>query len=347
MVPRSTSRSSACTVTPSRQWWPAARRRCCATPLPRSCFRPAASARSDSPPSQSADRTLAGGAMPLDPDVATAAPQSDLADSWNADRVLLYHVGLGAGARATDPAELAYVNERHLKVLPTFSVIPGFEAVRPVMLGPGLDYNTSRLLHGEQDLVVHNPLPAQASVITTPAVEAVYDKGKAGLLVLRGETRASDGTPLCTNRFRLFIRGEGGFGGDSGPSPEPWEVGGEPALRVEVPTLPQQAAIYRLSGDRNPLHIDPQYAKKAGFDRPILHGLCTYGMVCKALVECALDGDPTVVASWKARFASSVYPGETLVAKIWRREDGLMTEVTVRGRDTIVLSHGVLKLHDR
>jgi acyl dehydratase len=282
--------------------------------------------------------------MPLNPDIAIAAPQSEFLDSWDANRVLLYHVGLGAGDRPTDPAELAYVNERHLKVLPTFSVIPGFEAVRPAMQGPGLDYKISRMLHGEQDLVVHNPLPPEASVVTTPAVEAVYDKGKAALLVLRAQTRAIDGTLLCTNRFRLFIRGEGGFGGDGGPAAEPWEVGGDPALRAEVATLPQQAAIYRLSGDRNPLHIDPAFAARAGFDRPILHGLCTYGMVCKAVVDRLLDGDTTAVGGWSARFAGSVYPGETLVVSAWKHDEGFLVQAEIAERGVVALSHGVLRL---
>jgi acyl dehydratase len=282
--------------------------------------------------------------MPIDPDVALAERYPDHADSWEAKRVILYHLGLGAGSRPVDTDELEYVNERVLKVLPTFSVIPGFEAVRPSVQGAGLDYHLSRMLHGEQELVIHSPLPPAAEITTTPTVEAVYDKGKAALLVLRADTRTTDGVELCTNRFKLFIRGEGGFGGDSGPPATPWEVTGEPLLRAEVPTLPQQAAIYRQSGDLNPLHIDPAAAAKAGFDRPILHGLCTWGMVCKTLVDLHLDGDTTAVASWSGRFAGSVYPGETLVVEAWRQDGDLLVKVGLKERELVALSHGVLRL---
>src|SRR5579863_1142449 len=132
--------------------------------------------------------------MPLDPDLAVATVYPDLEDSWDADRVILYHLGLGAGAKPLDPAELAYVNERQLKVLPTFSVIPGFEGVRPAVQGPGLDYRLARMLHGEQELVVHAPLPVRAEVVTHPSVEAVYDTGSAALAVLKAETSTVDGT---------------------------------------------------------------------------------------------------------------------------------------------------------
>jgi acyl dehydratase len=283
--------------------------------------------------------------MPVDPHLARATVYPDKPDSWDADRVILYHLGLGAGAARTNRSELEYVSElSELKVLPTFSVIPGFEAVRPAVQGPGLDYHLSQMLHGEQDLVVHAPLPADASIMTTPCVEAVYDKGKAALAILRADTRTDDGTPLCTNRFSLFIRKEGGFGGDPSPAQEPWEVTGEPTFEVEQPTLPQQAAIYRLSGDRNPLHIDPAFAKRAGFDSPILHGLCSYGIVCKAVVDHVLDGDTSAVARWSCRFAGSVFPGETLVTRIWRQDKRLLVEVLVKDSGVVALSNGILEV---
>lgn len=281
--------------------------------------------------------------MPIDLDLALSSTYRPTADSWDADRVLLYHLGLGAGA-SLEESELAYVNERNLKVLPTFSVIPAFGAALPAIRGPGLDYNVARMLHGEQELQVFAPLPPAAEIVTTPTVESVWDKGKAAVIVVRADTNLADGTPLCTNRFKLFARGEGGFGGDPGPKVVAPVPEGEPTRTFEIPTLPQQAAIYRLSGDRNPLHIDPGFARRGGFDRPILHGLCSWGMVCKGVVDELLDGDVTAVAGWSSRFAGSVYPGETLVVRAWQRQKDVLVEANVKESGVAALSNAVLTL---
>lgn len=282
--------------------------------------------------------------MPIDAELACSSEYPEQSDAWDETRVILYHLGLGAGDPPTDDGELDYVYERRLKVLPAFAAIPGFEAVRTALHGPGLDYRLSQLLHGEQDIVLHSPLPTAAAIVSTPRVESVHDKGKAALVVLRADARTVEGEQLFTARFGLFIRGEGGFGGPPTPTPPPWEPRGEPIATFEQPTLPQQALIYRLSGDRNPMHVDPGFAAKGGFEQPILHGLCTYGMVCKGVVDHVLGGDVTAMMRWSARFAAPALPGETLVSRLWHQDDVVLVETIVKDRGVVALTRGVAEL---
>ncbi|TMK87076.1 MAG: 3-alpha,7-alpha,12-alpha-trihydroxy-5-beta-cholest-24-enoyl-CoA hydratase, partial [Actinobacteria bacterium] len=210
----------------------------------------------------------------------------------------------------------------------------------------GLSINPMMLLHGEQDLVLHKPLPVRAKVENSGRVAAVYDKGKGALVVIETETKDETGDLLCTNRFSAFIRGEGGFGGESGPQP-----GNEPPARdadqvVESPTLPQQALLYRLSGDKNPLHADPNMAALGGFDRPILHGLCSYGIVCKAAVDNALGGDVTKVGRYQARFSGVVFPGETIVTSMWREGDQVILSASTKERGTPVITNAAITIKE-
>jgi acyl dehydratase len=283
--------------------------------------------------------------MPIDPEKALGAKLAEAEASWNADRVILYHLGIGAGVPPTDPGELEYAYERNLKVLPSFGVIPVFSSLGGLAQVPGLQFNFAMLLHGEQDIEIHKPIPPMAKITSQPRVAGIYDKGKAALVVLEVESRESGGEKLFTNRFSLFLRGEGGFGGDSGP-----KAGNQPPERqpdhvVESPTLPQQALLYRLSGDRNPLHADPDFAKLGGFDKPILHGLCSYGIVCKAAVDHALGGEPAKVARYQARFAGVVYPGETIVTSLWKESDTIFVQAKTKERDTPVITNAAIGVH--
>ena len=283
--------------------------------------------------------------MPVDPSRAVGALVGDTTASWDEDRVILYHLALGAGSDPVAPGELEYCYEPGLKVLPSFGVIPAQAAMSGLFGVPGLSFNPMLLLHGEQELEVLAPrVPPAATARSVGRVAAVYDKGKAALVVIEVDTTGPSGEPMFRNRFSLFLRGEGGFGGDPGPRGAEPPPDAAPDLVVESPTLPQQALLYRLLGDKNPLHADPAFAAAGGFERPILHGLCSYGIACKAVVDGMLGGDTTAVAGYRARFAGVVVPGDTVVTSLWRRDDRIYLEASNKERGTPVLTRGMVTL---
>ncbi|HJO22119.1 MAG: MaoC/PaaZ C-terminal domain-containing protein [Myxococcota bacterium] len=280
--------------------------------------------------------------MPIDPSQALGAELGEGQTSYTKDQVILYHLGVGAGQPATDPKELEYTYEKNLKVLPSFGVIPTFGSMGNIAKVPGMKFDFAMLLHGEQDLVVHQPIPPEATLTNKVRIAEIWDKRKAALVVLEVDSADESGEPLFTNRFSLFLRGEGGFGGESGPKVGNVAPEREPDGVVERPSLPQQALIYRLSGDKNPLHADPEFAKLAGFDTPITHGLCSYGIVCKAIVDDVLGGDVTKVARYQARFAGVAFPGETYVVSYWNEGDKIVFEAKSKERDAKIISNAAI-----
>jgi acyl dehydratase len=266
--------------------------------------------------------------MPIDPSKARGAQLPESEASYTQDQVILYHLGLGigAGSAQVDPKQLEYTYEKDLKVLPSFAVIPAFGAMGGLGSIPGMDFNFAMLLHGEQDIQIHKPIPTAQKLKISGSIPEIYDKGKAALVIMESVAKDESDEPLFTNRFSLFIRGEGGFGGDSGPKAGNKAPERAPDGQVETTTLPQQALLYRLSGDKNPLHADPDFAKMAGFDQPIIHGLCSYGIALKAVIDDALDGDTSKVARYQARFAGVAFPGETYITSYWKEGDKIFLE---------------------
>ncbi|MEU5898418.1 MULTISPECIES: MaoC/PaaZ C-terminal domain-containing protein [Streptomyces] len=270
--------------------------------------------------------------MPIDAEKAVAAEPRSAEITWDHKDIQLYHLGLGAGRPATDPAELRYTLESRLHVLPSFATVAGAGmGVVGGLSAPGIEVDLAAVLHGGQSITLHRPIPVAGKAVTTSRVAAVYDKGKAAILVLRSEVADGDG-PLWTSDAQIFVRGEGGFGGDRGPSTRLPAPEGDPDLEVERPVREDQALLYRLSGDWNPLHADPEFAALAGFDRPILHGLCTYGMTLKAVVDTQLDGDVSRVRGYSTRFTGVVFPGETLRIRMWRGDGRVQATVTAAER---------------
>jgi acyl dehydratase len=259
--------------------------------------------------------------------------------SWK-DAVLY---ALGVGARLPD--ELDYLYEgAGPRVLPTFAVVPSFDAMVDVCSRLGA--NMAMVVHGEQTIRLHRPIPPQGSFATTAVVTGIYDKGKGALCVVEASTRDERGEPVFDNVFSIFVRGAGGFGGERGPqvtAPEPPE-GAAPAFSITETTTAEQAALYRLSGDLNPLHIAPAMAQAVGFERPILHGLCTYGFAGRALLRAACGGDPARLLSLSARFSAPVLPGDALTTQGWQVEPNRWLLRVTTGDGKVVLSNGVAEV---
>ena len=285
--------------------------------------------------------------MPIDRDKALKHEFADGEGGWERDDVILYHLGVGAGVPNTDPSELEYTYEKNLKVLPSFPTTVRTGVTTNIFAVPGLEFNPALLLHGEQDIEIHQPLPPEAKFRGSARIVDIYDKGKAALLILEISTTDPSGARLFTSRMSLFLRGEGNFGGPSGPKVANEAPDREPDGVIESETLPQQALLYRLNGDKNPLHCDPDFAKSAGFDTPIIHGLCSYGIVCKAVVDSALDGDVSQVARYQARFRGVGFPGETYLTRYWREGDRILIDSSSKQRNSIIISNAAITLRDR
>ena len=211
----------------------------------------------------------------------------------------------------------------------------------PAVKFPGIDIELSKVLHASEAVEVPGPIPPAGTGVAVTRFTEIWDKAKAA--VIWSETTVNDptGTLLWKQKRSIFARGEGGFGGDRGPSTSQAAPDRAPDFELSVPTSPSQALLYRMCGDRNPLHSDPDFAAAAGFPRPILHGLCTYGMTCKALVDNLLDGDVSRLKSFGARMAGVVFPGETLKVRVWKSDDSYAAVVTAPDRDDAVALAGV------
>jgi acyl dehydratase len=281
--------------------------------------------------------------MPLNLDAvgSTSPPQER---SWTARDCLIYALGVGAGALDATGFELEFTTENSTdvtqRVLPTFATIAGQGGPPLGRLGA---FNPAMLVHGSQSIELHGPIPPEGSVQTVSTLSGIFDKGSGALVVIDSvSVDPKSGEARFTSQSSLFIRGEGGFGGDRGPKAEaPVPIGRDPDEIVTYSTRPDQALLYRLSGDRNPLHSDPVFAKQAGFDRPILHGLCTYGFTGRALLHSVCGSDPARFGAMRARFSKPTYPGDTLTISIWA-DGGEARFRTDNQRGETVLDGGVL-----
>ena len=279
--------------------------------------------------------------MPINPD-AVGTRSEPARRRWDSKDALIYALGVGAGA--TDPLdELEFTTEntsgKEQRALPTIAVVLGPLGGAFGAIG---SFNPAMLVHGEQGITLHREIPVEGELEAVSEITGIYDKGKGAVVVTESKaTLVGSGKPLFDTRMSAYIRGEGGWGGDRGPSGNPNQAPDrDPDETVELQTRTDQALIYRLSGDRNPLHSDPSFAAMGGFDRPILHGLCTYGFTGRGLLHALCGGDPARFRGMDARFSSPVMPGESLTVKAWNDGDGSAVFQTCGADGRVVIDAG-------
>lgn len=284
--------------------------------------------------------------MPIDYPAILDLKETGKPYSYTDRDTMLYALGIGLGSDPKNVAELPFVYEQELRAVPTLATVVAWGAGVPT---ERLGVNYKLVLHGEEKTVLHRPMPAAASLMADSSVVEVYDKGEGKGAIIVRETvlrDAGDGEKIATLIRTIVARGDGGSGGSDGPTPSPHPIPDrEPDKIIEYRTAGNQAAIYRLCGDRNPLHIDPKRGKAAGFEGPILHGLCTYGFTCRAVLEAFCDFEPERIASHQARFSAVVFPGDTLRIRLWREDERtILFEADVPERNVVVIRNGLTQL---
>jgi acyl dehydratase len=269
---------------------------------------------------------------------------------------MLYALGVGMGQDPMNETELPFVYEKNLKVIPTAATVLAAGARAAANAGPApqmpeghrpSQINFLMVVHGEQKVELHKPLPTKGTFTVEGRTVGAYDKGKDKGAVVINESVWTDenGEKVATLTSSTFARGDGGFGGPTEGAPEPHKVPERaPDMSVDFTTREDQALLYRLNGDRNPLHSDPDSAKRSGFPRPILHGLCTYGITCRAILQAVTDFDPDQIKSHQARFSAPVFPGDTITVDIWKDGKEISFEARVKERNATVIKNGLAVL---